>query len=85
MTLYRSKAIKVIVQMEAQPNNEPHIPYSSHRKGPAHKKFNSSPYDIGTDTTTQKNLYNYVVIVDKLWQSKYDRSLFPLLRNVICT
>jgi len=26
MTLYRSRAIMVMVQMEAQPNKEPHIP-----------------------------------------------------------
>lgn len=52
--------------MEAQPNKEPLIPYSSHMKGPAHKNVNPAPYDIGTDTSTQKNLYNYVVIVNKL-------------------
>ena len=60
----------VMVQMEAQPNNEPHIPYSSHIKGPAHKNVNPAPYYNETDKTTQKKLYNYVVILNKLFLSK---------------
>jgi hypothetical protein len=61
----------VMVQMEAQPNNEPHIPYSSHIKGPAHKEVHPAPYN-GTDKTTkkEKKLYNYVVILNKLFLSK---------------
>ena len=59
-----------MVQMEAQPNNDPHIAYSSHIKGPAHKNVNPAPSDNGTDKTTQKTLYNYVVILNKLFISK---------------
>jgi len=60
----------VMVQMEVQPNNEPHIPYSSHIKGPAHKKVHPASYN-GTDKTTKKKkLYNYVVILNKLFLSK---------------
>ena len=55
-----------MVQMEAQPNNEPHIPYSSHIKGPENKKMYPAPYDNGTD----KTLYNYVVILNKLFLIK---------------
>jgi len=56
--------------MEVQPNNEPHIPYSSHIKGPAHKKVHPASYN-GTDKTTKKKkLYNYVVILNKLFLSK---------------
>jgi hypothetical protein len=59
-----------MVQMEAQPNSEPHIPYSSHIKGPAHKKVHLAPYN-GIDKTTQKKkLYNYEVILNKLFLSK---------------
>jgi len=46
----------VMVQIEAQPNNEPHIPYSSHIKGPENKKVHPAPYDNGTDKTTQKTV-----------------------------
>jgi len=56
----------VMVQMEAQPNNEPHIPYSSHIKGPENKKVYPAPYDNGT----HKTLYNYVAILNKLFLSK---------------
>jgi len=59
-----------MVQMEAQPHNEPHIPYSSHIKGPAYKNVHPAPYDNGTDKTTQKTLYNYVAILNKLFLSK---------------
>lgn len=34
MTLYLSKAMKVIVQIEPQPKSEPNIPYNSQKKGP---------------------------------------------------
>jgi len=60
----------VMVQIEAQPNNEPHIPYSSHIKGPENKKVHPAPYDNGTDKTTQKTLYIYVVILNKLFLRK---------------
>jgi len=59
-----------MVQVEAQANNEPHIPYSSHIKGPAHKNVKPALHDNGTDKPTPKTLYNYVVILNKLFLTK---------------
>jgi hypothetical protein len=75
----------VIVQMDAQPNNEPHIPYSSHIKGPAHKNINPVDYDNSIHKTTENKPDNYAVIINKLFLSKEDRFLFSFLIISLCT
>lgn len=41
ITLYLSKAIIVIVQMEPHPKRDPNIPYNSHMKGPGNNNEKS--------------------------------------------
>lgn len=43
MTLYLSKAIMVMVHIDAQPNKDPNIPYISHISGPNGVKYSKTP------------------------------------------
>lgn len=56
ITLYLSRAIIVMDQMEAQPNSEPNIPYSSHINGPATSLMNQLIFTTTSDNLQYVNL-----------------------------